>query len=280
MARRGRGVVDSGGFDDRRMFAAVQTLWAGRVGLCQPSRLPASPRESRHMTHELPMLPYAEGALEPYISARTLRLHHGLHHQGYVDRLNTLVAGTKYADLTLEAVIAATAGRPETSEIFNNAAQAWSHTFYWRSMSPTGGGHPPAELRVLIEASFGSIDACRAELARVAVSQFGSGWAWLVLEGGRIKATGTANADVPQTHAREAAPRHRRVGTRLLPRPRESPCRLRRGGTGQAGQLGVCPAERRALMAAVRCSLAAQRRLDRVRPRDLQRGAEAGRSPS
>jgi Fe-Mn family superoxide dismutase len=153
------------------------------------------------MPHELPMLPYAEGALEPYISARTLGLHHGKHHKGYVDRLNTLVAGTKFDGLSLEATIAATAGRSETSEIFHNAAQAWNHAFYWQSMSPTGGGHPPQELRVLLEASFGSVDACKAEFARVAVTQFGSGWAWLVLEGGKARATATANADVPQTSA-------------------------------------------------------------------------------
>ena len=151
------------------------------------------------MTHELPALPYAEGALEPAISARTVALHHGKHQKGYVDRLNTLVAGTKYAGLSLDAVVTASAGRPEAAEIFNNAAQAWSHAFYWHSMSPTGGGAPPAELRILIEASFDSFDACRAEFARAAVSHFGSGWAWLVLDRGVVRVTTTANAGVPQT---------------------------------------------------------------------------------
>ncbi len=151
------------------------------------------------MTHVLPPLPYAENALEPVISARTLGFHYVRHHQGYVDNLNKLVAGTKYADLSLEAIVAGSAGRPEASAIFNNAAQAWNHDFYWHSLSPTGGGHPPAELRQQIESSFGSVDGCRTELARAALGQFGSGWAWLVLDGGAIRVAATANADSPLT---------------------------------------------------------------------------------
>jgi Fe-Mn family superoxide dismutase len=156
-------------------------------------------REPHDMTHALPPLPYAENALEPVISARTVGFHYGKHHQGYLDNLNKLVAGTRYADLSLEEIISAFAGQPEASAIFNNAAQAWNHDFYWHSMSPTGGGHLPAELRPRVEASFGSIDGCRTELARVAVSQFGSGWAWLVLDGDAIRVVATANADVPLT---------------------------------------------------------------------------------
>jgi Fe-Mn family superoxide dismutase len=151
------------------------------------------------MTHALPPLPYAENALEPVISARTVGLHHGKHHQGYLDNLNKLVAGTKFADLSLEQIIARSAGQPESSAVFNNAAQAWNHAFYWQSMSPSGGGHPPAALRQRIETSFGSVDGCRTELAKAAVSQFGSGWAWLVLDGDGISVVGTANADVPLT---------------------------------------------------------------------------------
>ena len=153
------------------------------------------------MTHVLPPLPYAENALEPVISARTIGFHYGKHHQGYLDNLNKLVAGTKFADLSLEQIIARSAGQPESSAVFNNAAQAWNHAFYWQSMTPSGGGHPPAELRQRIEASFGSVDGCRTELARAAVSQFGSGWAWLVLDGDRIRVVGTANADVPLTQS-------------------------------------------------------------------------------
>ena len=100
--------------------------------------MPVSTREPYDMTHALPPLPFAENALEPVISARTVGLHYRKHHQGYVDNLNELVAGTKFADLSLEAIIAGSAGRPEASAIFNNAAQAWNHDFYWHSLSPTG----------------------------------------------------------------------------------------------------------------------------------------------
>ena len=147
----------------------------------------------------LPPLPYAENALEPIITAKTMSFHYGKHHKAYVDNLNKLIAGTEYADLSLEKIIAGTTGRPEGTAIFNNAAQNWNHTFYWKSMSPKGGGEPPAALKSKIEASFGSVDACKKELASTAVSQFGSGWAWLVLEGGKLKVVKTANADNPLT---------------------------------------------------------------------------------
>ncbi len=147
----------------------------------------------------LPPLPYAENALEPVITARTIGFHHGKHHRAYVDNLNKLVAGTEYAALSLEKIIAAAAGQPEKSAIFNNAAQIWNHTFYWKSMKAKGGGEPPAVLKQKMEASFGSVDACKKELAGTAVSQFGSGWAWLVLDGDKLKVVKTANADVPLT---------------------------------------------------------------------------------
>jgi len=147
--------------------------------------------------HVLPALPYAENALEPVITAKTMSFHYGKHHKGYVDNLNELIAGTEYADLALEKIITSTAGQPEKTAIFNNAAQTWNHTFYWKSMKPKGGGEPPAALKQRIEASFGSVDACKKELASAAVSQFGSGWAWLVLEGGKLKVVKTANAAVP-----------------------------------------------------------------------------------
>ncbi|MHB8789751.1 MAG: superoxide dismutase [Desulfobulbaceae bacterium] len=147
----------------------------------------------------LPPLPYAENALEPVITARTIGFHHGKHHKAYVDNLNKLVAGTEYADLALEKIIAAVAGQPEKSAIFNNAAQIWNHTFYWQSMRAKGGGEPPAALKQKMAESFGSVDACKKELAATAVSQFGSGWAWLVLDGDKLKVVKTANADVPLT---------------------------------------------------------------------------------
>ena len=144
-------------------------------------------------------LPYAENALEPVITAKTMSFHYGKHHKGYVDNLNKLVAGTEYADLSLEKIITSTVGKPEKTAIFNNAAQTWNHTFYWNSIKPNGGGEPPAALLQKIVASFGNVEACKKELASAAVSQFGSGWAWLVLEGDMLKVVKTANADIPIT---------------------------------------------------------------------------------
>jgi len=149
--------------------------------------------------HVLPSLPYADNALNPIISANTIGFHYGKHHKGYVDNLNKLVAGTEFADLPLENIITATAGKADKTAIFNNAAQTWNHTFYWRSLKPKGGGEPPAGLQQKIEASFGSLDACKKELATAARTQFGSGWAWLVLDGSKLKVVKTANADVPTT---------------------------------------------------------------------------------
>ncbi len=147
----------------------------------------------------LPPLPYADNALEPVISAITIGFHYGKHHKAYVDNLNKLIAGTEFADLPLEKIIAATAGKPDKTAIFNNAAQTWNHTFYWHSLKPKGGGEPPAALKQKIEASFGTLDACKKELAAAAMGQFGSGWAWLVLEGGKLKVVKTGNADDPLT---------------------------------------------------------------------------------
>ncbi len=147
----------------------------------------------------LPPLPYAENALEPVISAKTIGFHYGKHHKGYVDNLNKLITGTDYSDLPLEEIIKGTAGRPERVAIFNNAAQTWNHTFYWKSLKPMGGGEPPAALKQKIEASFGSVEDCKKQLAAAAVSQFGSGWAWLVLDGAQLKVVKTANADNPLT---------------------------------------------------------------------------------
>jgi Fe-Mn family superoxide dismutase len=144
-------------------------------------------------------LPYAQNALEPVISANTISFHYGKHHKAYVDNLNKLIAGTEFSGLTLEEIIARTHGKIERSAIFNNAAQAWNHAFFWRSLSPQGGGEPPLALKQKIEASFGTVDACKKELAAAAMSQFGSGWAWLVLDGDKLKVIKTGNADLPLT---------------------------------------------------------------------------------
>jgi len=147
----------------------------------------------------LPRLRYAENALEPVISSKTLGFHHGKHHRTYVDNANKLITGTELADLPLEQLVTLTAGKIDQAGIFNNAAQAWNHSFYWHCLRPNGGGEPPATLRRKMEAAFGSVDACKKQLANTAVSQFGSGWAWLVLEGSKLKVVKTANADTPIT---------------------------------------------------------------------------------
>ena len=149
--------------------------------------------------HILPSLPYADNALSPVISANTIGFHYGKHHKGYIDNLNKLLAGTGFADLPLESIITKTAGIADKSAIFNNAAQAWNHTFYWHSLRPKGGGDPPALLKQKIVASFGALAACKQELAAAAMAQFGSGWVWLVLDGDKLKVVKTGNADAPIT---------------------------------------------------------------------------------
>jgi Fe-Mn family superoxide dismutase len=147
----------------------------------------------------LPALPYADSALAPVISANPLGFHYGKHHRAYVDNLGKLVAGTEYADLSLAEIITATAGADGKTAIFNNAAQTWNHTFFWKSLRPNGGGEPPSKLKQKIEASFGSVDACKKELSAAAMAQFGSGWAWLILDGDKIKVVKTGNAETPMT---------------------------------------------------------------------------------
>jgi len=178
----------------RRDFIVASTGLAASLALGGFSRVAhaASP-------HVLPPLPYAETALEPVITANTIGYHYGKHHKGYVDNLNKLIAGTEYADLPLEKIITSSAGQPDRAAIFNNAAQIWNHTFYWNSIKPNGGGEPPASLKQKIESSFGSVEACKKELTSAAVSQFGSGWAWFVLDGEKLRIVKTGNADVPLT---------------------------------------------------------------------------------
>jgi superoxide dismutase, Fe-Mn family len=147
----------------------------------------------------LPPLPYPENALEPVISAKTLSFHYGKHHKTYVETANKLIVGTELADRPLEEIVLATAGKSDRINIFHNAAQAWNHSFYWQSLKPKGGGEPPAALKQKIEESFDSVEACRKELSSSAVAQFGSGWAWLVLEGTKLKVIKTPDADTPIT---------------------------------------------------------------------------------
>ena len=152
----------------------------------------------------LPPLPYAENALDPYISAQTIGFHYGKHHQGYVNKLNELVAGTPLAEQSLEAVIQASAGKADQVAIFNNAAQVWNHTFYWKSMSPNGGGAPTGELADQINSAFGSLDGFKEKFAEAGTTQFGSGWAWLIQGDSGLEITKTANADLPLKHGQKA----------------------------------------------------------------------------
>jgi len=151
----------------------------------------------------LPALPYADDALAPVISSNTLGFHYGKHHKAYVDNLNKLVAGTAHADSSLEDIVRATAGKAEAAGIFNNAAQIWNHTFYWHSLREGGGGTPGKALLDRIEADFGSLDKLKQEFAQAAVTQFGSGWAWLVEKDGKLAVTKTANADTPLVHGQK-----------------------------------------------------------------------------
>lgn len=156
-------------------------------------------RSAHAAAHTLPPLPYAADALHPVISAQTLGFHHGKHHQAYVDNLNKLTAGTPMAEMTLEAIIQTSAGVAEQAGIFNNAAQVWNHSFYWQSMGPKGGGKPGRELLQRLESDLGGYDGFRKDLLTAASTQFGSGWAWLVEQAGKLKVIKTANADNPLT---------------------------------------------------------------------------------
>lgn len=152
-------------------------------------------KEGFMTTFTLPELPYAQNALEPHITANTLSFHHGKHHNAYVTNLNKLIVGTEFENATLEEIIKKSSGG-----IFNNAAQVWNHTFYWHSMAPSAGGTPSGELAAQINSDFGSFDKFREEFTAAATTQFGSGWAWLVLgKDGKLKVTKTANAETPLT---------------------------------------------------------------------------------
>jgi superoxide dismutase, Fe-Mn family len=146
---------------------------------------------------KLPPLPWADNALEPIISANTLGFHYGKHHKAYVDKLNELVAGKPLADMPLEQIIRETANKPDQKAVFNNAGQAWNHTFYWNSLRAKSDRKPDTALLSKIEAAFGSLDEMKKQLIDAGLTQFGSGWAWLVSDKGTLKIQKTANAETP-----------------------------------------------------------------------------------
>jgi superoxide dismutase, Fe-Mn family len=148
--------------------------------------------------HELPELPYSETALDPVISADTLRFHHGKHHKSYVKTLNKLLEDEeKLASLSLEELIRDIANDADRAKLFNQAAQTWNHTFYWNSMRPGGGGKPTGALKERIDSDFGGYGKFRKAFKKAATSQFGSGWAWLIVDNGRLAVTNTSNAHTP-----------------------------------------------------------------------------------
>jgi Fe-Mn family superoxide dismutase len=156
------------------------------------------------MAHQLPELPYGLDALEPHISRQTLEFHHCKHHAAYVTNLNKLIEGTDLDGKSLEEVILAVAGDASKAGVFNNAAQVWNHSFYWQCIMPGGGGAPTGALADKIAADFGSFEAFSEQFKTAGATQFGSGWAWLVLDGGTLKITKTANADLPLAHGQKA----------------------------------------------------------------------------
>ena len=152
---------------------------------------------------QLPPLPWKDDALAPHIRAETISFHYGKHHKAYLDNLNNLVKDKPYATMTLEQVVLGSAKNPAEGGIFNNAAQVWNHTFYWHSMKPNGGGAPTGKIAEKINADFGSYENFKTQFAEAAKTQFGSGWAWLVLDGGKLAIVKTANAATPLTDGKK-----------------------------------------------------------------------------
>ncbi len=155
---------------------------------------------------KLPDLPYSENALEPIMSAETLREHHGKHHKKYVDQLNELIVGSDYEGESLEAIIQQSAKSTDADDrkVFNNAAQHWNHSFFWQSIGPDGGGEPQGELAELIDRDLGGMAGFREAFASQGSEHFGSGWVWLVLNGEHAEVITTHDADTPLAHGKTA----------------------------------------------------------------------------
>ncbi len=151
------------------------------------------------MSFELPALPFDKNALDPYMSAETLEYHHGKHHNGYVTKLNNAIEGTEWADKKLEEII-----QGATGGVFNNAAQHYNHSFFWKCLKPKGGGTPSGELMKAIEKDFGDYQSFKEGFSKTCATHFGSGWGWLVKKNGKLELMSTANADTPMTHGATA----------------------------------------------------------------------------
>jgi Superoxide dismutase len=184
--------------DSRRDFVKTAAL-AAAVLAAKDAGFPAIAKGASPMI--LSPLPWADNALEPFISKNTIGFHYGKHHKGYVDTLNGLVAGKPEADLDLVSIVKGAAGKADKTAVFNSAAQAWNHTFYWNSLRPKGDAKMPKEIADKIDASFGGgYEGFKKEFSDAAMGQFGSGWAWLV-DGGKLKVVKTPNAENPLTTA-------------------------------------------------------------------------------
>ncbi len=153
------------------------------------------------MAYEVPPLPYDYNALEPHIDEQTMTLHHDKHHQAYVDKVNDALAGTEWEDKPIEEVVANLSSIPEDKRgpVRNNGGGHLNHTMFWESMSPDGGGAPDGDLGAAIDSAFGSFDSFKEQFEAAGVGRFGSGWAWLISDGGTLKITSTANQDNPVT---------------------------------------------------------------------------------
>jgi len=156
------------------------------------------------MAFELPPLPYPKNALEPHISERTMDFHYGRHHQAYVTNLNNLVKGSPMESQSLEDIIKATYKDTSKTGVFNNAAQVWNHTFFWNSMKPNGGGSPSGQVAQAIDRDCGGLDKFKELFKAAAVGQFGSGWAWLIADSGKLRITATPNAVDPLAEGQTA----------------------------------------------------------------------------
>ncbi len=171
---------------------------ASRAIFAEPTSSLHPSMSTKTAVHSLPPLPYAESALEPMMSAKTFSFHYGKHHKAYVDNLNKLLeAEPELAALELEALVQKVAGQSAKAAIFNNAAQVYNHTFFWNSMRPSGGGKPSGALLQKLEASFGDFEKFKSAFAEAAKTQFGSGWAWLIEDGGKLAVAKSSNADTP-----------------------------------------------------------------------------------
>jgi Fe-Mn family superoxide dismutase len=149
------------------------------------------------MTFELPSLPYASDALAPYMSSETLDFHHGKHHQTYVTNLNNLVKDTDMQDSSLEEIVVKSSKDPSMAGMFNNAGQHWNHILFWQCMKPNGGGSMPSELESRITSDLGGIDQFKEAFIQAGITQFGSGWAWLAIDNGKLVVTKSPNASNP-----------------------------------------------------------------------------------